>query len=305
MLDAVYGFSQAPAVLPRLRCDVDGRDRLVGQRATLGRHRQPGPSTPMGARPETEMRAPVGHDRAQLFSPRAAVRERRRATGEHSARRRCSSSYGNYGRPTTRCEPRLREGMARSATAGAGLRVTALHCPGFDASPPPSRRCGATRWRAWHPPISVLIDADLQLWQEYGNQGWPGAICSTQARLFDYPSARGIRRDEPAIQELVGVEREPLPQLRPEDARDARLRPQNRDQRVPTGPPTRRGVWVCLDGAERSTVNGGSARAAETCGRSTGRVQLLEHEQTLGRDSDRESGRAPELLANCLHAGVG
>ena len=104
-----------------------------------------------------------------------------------------------------------------------GLRVIGVHCPGFE----PSReeqavRDAVARLQIEHP---VLIDSELELWQDYGNEGWPARyLFDGRARLFDYHYGEGAYREtELAIQELLGVEREPLAPLRPEDAEDALL----------------------------------------------------------------------------------
>ena len=58
----------------------------------------------------------------------------------------------------------------------------------------------------------VLIDSELELWQEYENEGWPARyLFDGRARLFDYHYGEGAYAEtELAIQELLGVEREPL-----------------------------------------------------------------------------------------------
>ncbi len=74
----------------------------------------------------------------------------------------------------------------------------------------------------------VLIDSELEVWQEYENEGWPARyLFDGRARLFDYHYGEGAYAEtELAIQELLGVEREPLAPLRPEDAPGALLAPQ-------------------------------------------------------------------------------
>ncbi len=78
----------------------------------------------------------------------------------------------------------------------------------------------------------MLIDCELEVWQEYENAGWPARyLFDGRARLFDYHYGEGAYVEtELAIQELLGVEREPLEPLRPEDAPDALLAPQTEDQ---------------------------------------------------------------------------
>src|SRR5450631_4263429 len=105
----------------------------------------------------------------------------------------------------------------------AGLRTIGVHCPGFQ----PSREERAVRGAVGRLGISypVLIDSELEVWEDYGNEGWPARyLFDGRARLIDYHHGEGgYEETELAIQELVGVEREPMAPLRPEDAPDARL----------------------------------------------------------------------------------
>jgi thiol-disulfide isomerase/thioredoxin len=141
--------------------------------------------------------------------------------------------------------------------AEAGLRVVGVHCPGFE----PSReeravRAAVARLGIGYP---VLIDSELQLWQEYENEGWPARyLFDGRGRLFEYHLGEGAYAEtELAIQELLGVAREPLEPMRPEDAPGARLLPQTRDQpgaysgRYEAGE-----VWVVLDGQGTLDVGG-------------------------------------------------
>ena len=102
--------------------------------------------------------------------------------------------------------------------AEAGLRIVGVHSPGF----PPARdedavRAAVARLGIEYP---VLIDRELELWRDYENQGWPARyLFDGRARLFEYHYGEGAYAEtELAIQELLGVEREPLEPIRPEDA---------------------------------------------------------------------------------------
>ena len=77
---------------------------------------------------------------------------------------------------------------------------------------PCARRCSG--WSIRHP---VLIDSELELWRDYENEGWPARyLFDGHARLFEYHYGEGAYTEtELAIQELLGVEREPLAPLRP------------------------------------------------------------------------------------------
>jgi hypothetical protein len=105
----------------------------------------------------------------------------------------------------------------------------------------------------------VLVDVEFELWQEFGNRGWPARFLFDQnGCLFEYHYGEGDYVDtELAIQELLGVERAPLDPVRPEDAVNAVLAPQSED--VPgaySGPYEAGAVWAVLDGNGSVTING-------------------------------------------------
>ena len=103
-----------------------------------------------------------------------------------------------------------------------------VHSPGFD----PSREEQAVRDAVARLGIAypVLIDSELEVWQDYGNEGWPARyLFDGRARLFDYHYGEGAYAEsELAIQELLGVEREPLEPLRLRGSGRAAVRPDRR-----------------------------------------------------------------------------
>jgi hypothetical protein len=134
--------------------------------------------------------------------------------------------------------------------AGAGLRVVGVHCPGFE----PSREERAVRDAVARLGIAypVLMDSELELWREYENEGWPARyLFDGHARLFEFHYGEGgYAETELAIQELLGVEREPLEPLRAEDAPGARLARQSEDRvGAYSGPYEAGGVWAVLEGS--------------------------------------------------------
>jgi hypothetical protein len=141
-----------------------------------------------------------------------------------------------------------------------GLRVIGVHCPGFQASRADEAVAAAVeRLQIEYP---VLLDGELALWREYENEGWPARyLFDGHARLFDYHYGEGAYAEsELAIQELLGLEREPLAPLRPEDEPDALLAAPTPEQRGPySGPYAAGGVWAVLDGE-------GMVRADDTAG---------------------------------------
>ncbi len=190
--------------------------------------------------------------------------------------------------------------------APAGLRVIGVHCPGFDASRDEQAvRDAVARLDIAYP---VLIDSELELWQEYENLGWPARyLFDGSARLFDYHYGEGAYEEtELAIQELVEVEREPLPPLRPEDATGAALAPQTRDQEgAYSGPYEAGGVWAVLDGTGTVRVNGGeTAGGRELTIAHPGAYALLEHDRHTSGVLELELDGGVRCLATCFTPGI-
>jgi hypothetical protein len=185
--------------------------------------------------------------------------------------------------------------------APAGLRTIGVHCPGFEPSRgEPAVRAAVTRLGISYP---VLIDSALEVWEDYGNQGWPARyLFDGRARLFDYHHGEGAYAEtELAIQELTGVEREPVGPIRPEDAPDARLLPQTEDQPgAYSGPYEAGGVWAVLDGAGTIRVNDGR----ELHVTHPGAYPLLEHERHTSEVLNLEVGTGVECLATCFTPGL-
>jgi thiol-disulfide isomerase/thioredoxin len=208
--------------------------------------------------------------------------------------------------------------------AGDGLRVIGVHCPGFE----PSRSEQAVRAAVQRLGIAypVLIDSELEVWRDYGNEGWPARyLFDGRARLFDYHHGEGgYLETELAIQELLGVQREPLAPLRPEDAPNVLLCPQTEDQPGAwSGPYEAGGVWAVLDGRGTVTVNardgamvndgkarGGTPADGETRGGRTltvehpGAYPLVEHECHTAAVLELTVGEGVKCLATCFTPGV-
>ncbi len=138
-----------------------------------------------------------------------------------------------------------------------GLRVIGIHSAGFPPSEAPEAvKEAVARLEVAHP---VVVDVDLQIWQEYGNLGWPARyLFNQEGRLFDFHYGEGgYDETEAAIQELLGAERLALTPLRPEDAPGAVLVPQSEDVEGPySGPYEAGGVWAVLEGSGTVAANG-------------------------------------------------
>jgi thiol-disulfide isomerase/thioredoxin len=182
----------------------------------------------------------------------------------------------------------------------AGLRIVGVHCPGFDPSrEEPAVREAVERLGIEYP---VLIDSELELWQEYENEGWPARyLFDGRGRLFDYHFGEGAYAEtELAIQELLGVEREPLAPLRPEDAPGAPLAPQTADQAgAYSGPYEAGGVWGVFAGAGTATVNGVELEIPFT-----GAHPLVEHERHTSAAIELTVGPGLRCLATCFTPGL-
>jgi thiol-disulfide isomerase/thioredoxin len=194
---------------------------------------------------------------------------------------------------------------------GDGLRVIGVHCPGFD----PSReeadvRDAVARLGVEYP---VLIDSELEVWEDYGNQGWPARyLFDGRARLFEYHYGEGAYTEtERAIQELLGVEREPLAPLRPEDAPDAKLVPQTADQPGDySGPYEAGGVWAVCAGTGTVCVTA-SASTGDTSASTTeltvthpGAYPLVEHDRHMTGVLTLNVGPGAQCLATCFTPGI-
>jgi hypothetical protein len=190
--------------------------------------------------------------------------------------------------------------------AAAGLRVVGVHCPGFE----PSRDEQSVRRAVARLGISypVLIDTELELWREYENEGWPARyLFDGRARLFEYHFGEGAYEEtERAIQELLGVEREPLEPLRPEDAPGARLTRQSPDRAGPySGPYGAGGVWAVLDGSGAVRVNGrASAGGFEVAVAHPGAYELIEHGRHTEAFLELKLGPGVRCYATCFTPGL-
>jgi hypothetical protein len=184
--------------------------------------------------------------------------------------------------------------------AEAGLRTVGVHTGAF----PPSRDEAAIR-RAVERleiPWPVAIDTDLLVWDDYGNAGWPARyLWDRELQLHSLHYGEGAYAEtEREIQALLGVEREPLAPVRPEDAPDALLAAQTEDQPgAYSGPYEAGGVWAVAGGAGELRVNGRAVRVEEP-----GCVPLLEHGRHTAGELVLEPGPGVTVYATCFTPGV-
>jgi AhpC/TSA family len=184
--------------------------------------------------------------------------------------------------------------------AADGLRVIGVHAGGFaPARDPENVRAAVERLEV---PYPVVIDEQLEIWDLYGNEGWPARyLWDREQTLYSLHYGEGdYGVTEREIQGLLGVEREPLEPLRPEDAPGARLPAQTADQPGPySGPYEAGGVWAVVDGAGELRANG---RVVAVAG--PGAVVLIEHPQHTAGVLELEAGPGVEVLATCFTPGV-
>jgi hypothetical protein len=114
-----------------------------------------------------------------------------------------------------------------------GLRVIGVHTPGYSFGR--DRDSVARAVQRLELPYAVALDPDYEVWQLYGNRGWPGRYLfdrTGKLRLAHY--GEGEYGDtERAIGELLGTEVDPVPPVRPEDAPGVLLEPQTADIALP------------------------------------------------------------------------
>jgi hypothetical protein len=159
--------------------------------------------------------------------------------------------------------------------AADGLRVISVHAPGFAPGRDEAIVADAVaRLGLEHP---VLLDTELLLWRIYENEGWPARyLFNQELRLFEVHFGEGgYAGTERAIQELLGVERELVGALHPEDDPDARIVVPSPDQPGAwSGAYEAGGVWAVLEGAGTITVNGDRREIAYT-----GAHLLIQHDR--------------------------
>ena len=184
--------------------------------------------------------------------------------------------------------------------AEAGLRVIGVHTGGF----PPARDDDEVERavQRLEVPYPVVLDTDLEIWNLYGNQGWPGRyLWDTDHRLHSMHYGEGAYVEtELEIQELLGVSREPVAPVRPEDADDALIAAQTEDQPgAYSGPYEAGGVWAVVSGAGTLRVNG-----RELAVSSPGCIPLIEHERHTVGELSLELGDGVIVHATCFTPGV-
>jgi thiol-disulfide isomerase/thioredoxin len=184
--------------------------------------------------------------------------------------------------------------------ADAGLRVVGVHAAGFPPSEDPDAvRAAVARLGIEYP---VLIDAELETAVAYGIEGWPSRyLWDGEGRLADVQIGEGgYAETERAIQALLGIEREPLAPVRPEDAAGVALPAQTEDVAGPySGPYEAGGVWGVLSG--HGTVRVGARTLVVD---HPGAYPLVEHDRHTAGVLSLELGAGVVCHAVCFTPGV-
>ncbi len=184
--------------------------------------------------------------------------------------------------------------------AADGLRVIGIHTGGFLPAREPENVVAATERLGIEYP--VVIDERLELWDFYGNEGWPARyLWDQRGALYSLHYGEGAYQEtEREIQALLGIERELVPPLRPEDAEGVLLPAQTEDQPgAYSGPDEAGGAWAVLEGTGQVRVNGRAFAVTEP-----GCYALVEHPHHTAGVLDVELGDGVTCHATCFTPGV-
>jgi hypothetical protein len=179
------------------------------------------------------------------------------------------------------------------------LTVVGVHAAGFPPSQDPDAvRAAVARLEI---PYPVAIDEQLEVWDLYGNLGWPARyLFDERGMLFHYHYGEGgYAETERAIQQLFGIDEPVMAPRRPEEAPDARLEPQTDDvEGRYAGPYVAAGVWAVLDGSGTVDANGTTIQVDHP-----GCYELIAHERSTAGELALEIGAGVDCYAVCFTPG--
>jgi thiol-disulfide isomerase/thioredoxin len=184
--------------------------------------------------------------------------------------------------------------------ADAGLRVIGVHAGGFLPARDTANAVAAVERLGIEYP--VVVDERLEIWDFYGNEGWPARyLWDQQGALYSMHYGEGAYQEtEREIQALLGVERPLVEPLRPEDAEDVLLPAQTADQPgAYSGPYEAGGAWAVLDGAGEVAANGRAFAVTEP-----GAYPLVEHPHHTAGVLELAIGAGVICHATCFTPGV-
>ena len=243
------------------------------------------------------MRAPVDHIEAPAFPARLPWFNSEPVRVDQLRGRLLLIEFWDFCRPNSiRTLPYI-QGWHDRYGGDDGLAVIGVHASGF----PPSASAEAVgaavaRLGVRYP---VVADLELEIWRRYGNLGWPARyLFGADGRLFSYHYGEGAYEEtELEIQQLLGVEREPIPPVRAEDAPDAMLERQSEDVSGPyRGPYTAGGVWAVLDGDGVVAASGRELRVDHP-----GAYELVSHPVSADGELELVVGDGRRMPRRLLH----
>ena len=148
----------------------------------------------------------------------------------------------------------------------------------------------------------VGIDTQLQVWDLYGNQGWPARyLWDRDGLLVSLHYGEGAYAEtERQIGELLGIEVEPLAPVRPEDEPGALLAAQTEDQPgAYSGPYEAGAAWAVVGGAGELRVNGRTLAVAHS-----GCHLLVGHGRHTAAVLELAPGAGVTCYATCFTPGL-
>jgi thiol-disulfide isomerase/thioredoxin len=245
------------------------------------------------------MRAPVDHIAAPEFPSRLPWFNVSMLRMDQQLGRPVLIEFWDFCRPNSiRTLPYLKAWHERYEAAG--LRIIGVHASGFPPSGEPDAVGRAvSRLGIAYP---VVVDTELEIWERYGNLGWPGRyLFDHRGMLFEQHYGEGAYDEtERAIQELLGLEGPLLEPRRPEDVPGARLEPQSEDVEGPySGPYRAGGAWAVLDG--QGWIEADERRIEVD---HPGAYELVSHPQSTEGDLVLRVGPGVECYAVCFTPGL-
>jgi hypothetical protein len=184
--------------------------------------------------------------------------------------------------------------------AEAGLRIVQVHTGGFlPARVEDNVRRAVERLGIEWP---VAIDSELEVWDIYGNEGWPARyLWDADHKLHSMHYGEGAYAEtEREIQDLLGVDGGVVAPVRPEDVEDALIAPQTADQPgAYSGPYEAGAVWLVVEGEGVVRANGSELRVSEP-----GCFPVLEHARHTAGELALEVGEGVTVHATCFTPGV-
>ena len=181
-----------------------------------------------------------------------------------------------------------------------GLRVIGVHAGGFPPARDHGQRVAAVARLGIEYP--VVVDERLEIWDFYGNEGWPARyLWDQRGALYSMHYGEGAYLEtERELQALLGVERPLVEPLRPEDAEDVLLPAQTEDQPgAYSGPYEAGGVWAVLDGDGEVVANGRTFTVS-----APGAYPLVEHPRRTAGVLELAVGAGVACHATCFTPGV-